>query len=191
MQNLQLDDLLIAARKVGLDLRELTDDEPDGNLYVWATPNGQVLYIGKAEDPKRTSREQSWVKEEYDPTAISIGFVVLMRRHQARCHRLQYAGLDTVIALTALTGWEGGAIDTLAAHLRSGAMWTVPEIELVLIRMAIAAGYPIGNAAGAGLWESQHGGLRNALAAVAVINDDTLRFEPLPHRLETDAPASA
>lgn len=192
MQTLKLPDLLTAARNIGIVIHDSELPAKDANLYVWTTPDNEVLYVGKSEDARRGIIEDGFLKG-YEPTSITIGFIVLAHRHNAQRHALRYEHLDTGVVRAALDSWEGGAIDALHNDLDTNTPWTVPDIEMVLIRMAVMAGYPIANSAGAGQWESQHGGRRNTLAAVAVINDDTLRCAPMPHVLEVDetTPATA
>ncbi len=175
MIGMPLTALVRAARAAGISLRDRDPEERHPHLYVWTTPTQEkeVLYIGKAADPRRTTVEEG-LNSAFDATQINVGFVVLVKRHQAQRHDLHYDSVDLQKVLEVAAPWNGPALDTLRADIAAQAPWGLPDVEMVLIRMAVLAGYPTGNSSGAGQWEQMMGDRRNTLAAIAVDQDDEL-----------------
>ncbi len=77
---LAVDTLLTAAARVGVTV---TRAEVDGNLYVWHTPEDDVVYIGKSASNKRTADERRW--RELDPSAESTPALPLCFVSIVRC----------------------------------------------------------------------------------------------------------
>lgn len=168
-----VDDLIEAARSVGLGVRYCRS-ERDANIYVWTTNNGAVLYIGKQESVRRLKSEQNLTKN-FDASRYRVGFVALVARHQAKPVFLSYDGkLSEPIILDALEEYEGQAFADLSEYVKCGGQWSVKDVELVLIRMMILAGFPVANSQGGGQWESSWGRREDALAAVAVISSSAM-----------------
>ncbi|WP_454165388.1 hypothetical protein [Gordonia iterans] len=167
---LSVDRLLAAAARVGVDLAKTATD---GNLYLWHTPEQEVVYIGKSASDKRVADERSWC--ELDPSSqILSGIVTLLRVNRAELTPLLYDpdGFDASRwrALIAAHQWEGSVIDALQRDLADRAL-TAVEVEKLLIRIGVRYGTPLGNAWDASQWEGPIGKTPDTLAAIAVLAD--------------------
>ncbi|WP_040837386.1 hypothetical protein [Nocardia brevicatena] len=168
---LLLDQLLAAAARVGVELRRIPSD---GNLYIWHTPEGEVVYIGKSGSNRRVTNEAEWSKLHPREWTYS-GIVMLLRANKAQVQPLHYepATFDGTKWKLILDqqGWGGTAFDKLAVTLGSGEAPTVEEIEKLLVRIAVRYGTPIGNSQFASQWEAPIGSTSDSLAALAAISD--------------------
>ncbi|KFD44020.1 hypothetical protein IU11_06195 [Cellulosimicrobium sp. MM] len=167
MLTLTLSNLVNAAVGVGLRLEPRSVGDRDANLYVWCTPEDEVLYVGKSSNHRRAIDEHGFVRR-YDPQSVNVGFVMLQRRQRATCMAFRFVEVDPRPALTFLEQWEGRSFTRLQEDLNSATPWTEADAELVLIRIAVLAGFPIANSTGSGQWESSFGTRTNTLAALAV-----------------------
>jgi hypothetical protein len=165
-----IDELLQLARKVGLKLRSI-ESEDSANLYLWATPEREVLYVGKSVSPKRISDERKFAKS--DPTAETVSaFIALVRRNQGVCHPLLIEGFDPTPsqALLLKDDWGGHAVDVLQTWLdKSEGSISTELAEKLLIRIVVRAGVPVGNSRDASQWENPIGSPMDTLAVLATI----------------------
>lgn len=169
-------ELIELANSVGFSLA-LTADNPGARLYLWTTPEDEVLYIGKADRARpllRTKEEEGWARRHPHGEEFLSGFIHLAHRNHARRHLVQIQprngrsdGFDPRPALTGIEDWSGPAATNLQARLLGPQEWSVADVETVLIRIAVRCGVPIGNSAGASQWESPIGDPRDSLAALA------------------------
>lgn len=174
VKTLTISRMLRYASNVGITLRRCEVDE--ANLYTWATPEDEVLYIGKAASPQRIKEEERWAKQDHRSSIMS-GIVPLIRENNASNHPFRY-DLDTdfdadrVRAVITEQRWEGPAFTYLTTWLNDDNRLGAGEpVERFLIRLAVRAGAPIGNSRNAAQWESPIGAIEDTLAVLAVYYD--------------------
>ncbi|MGW4125879.1 hypothetical protein [Nocardia sp. NPDC004711] len=182
--------LVEAARRVGVELREVTSG---GNLYVWHTPTLElaVLYVGKSASDARLKEERSWQYGGDPTTVILSGIVTLLRVNRAVPQALLY---DPVTfdggrwrSVRESYGWNGTAFDLLEAALPEGEPLPVTEVEKLLVRIAVRYGAPIGNSQFASQWEGPINTVSDTLAALAVGADQAF-VVPGPMGVGADSP---
>lgn len=161
-----LDELLSAAASIGLQVSEI--DDQDAPLYVWTTPQREILYIGKAASPRRFREEAAWSQQDPTETLLSA-FVALIRRNKGEAHALRLDGYDASVGREAAQGWSGGAFNTLATWLDDPRPISVDSAETLLIRIAVRCGVPIGNSKDASQWDRPLGNATDTLAALAAL----------------------
>lgn len=169
---LTLEELKIWWTKAGFNLESLEDEEVLGDLYLWVTPEGQVVYIGSDKTGKRWKNELRW-KSEYQRNYISSAFLAMVAENNCHPVRLSYArGSFDAQAMRSLiqeSEWSGSYIDTLSEALEQEEWFpTYLEVEAFLIRAAVRAGKLVANTAHASLRESRLGQLTDTMAAIAV-----------------------
>ncbi len=169
---LSIDTLVAAAARVGVKI-DLTDDA--NNLYVWHTPEREVVYIGKSASGRRTRDETKW--RDWDPRdEIVSGIVTLLRANKAALQPLRYdpSEFDQSAWLILAETWSGPVVDTLRSYLTDHAP-TPEDVEVLLIRICVRYGVPIGNSQFASQWETPIGSPMDTLAAISVFADDSFR----------------
>lgn len=174
---LHMDTLLAAAARVGVVLSPTT--EP-GDLYAWATPQREVVYLGKSDSPTRVRDEEGW--RHLDPSAeIVSGIVLLLRVNHAHCEAFTYdpATFDPTRwqAIVAAGDWGGSAVERLWERLLAGPP-TVAEVEELLIRIAVRYGTPLGNSQYHSQWENPIDRPADTLAVLAVDSDPGFTVPP-------------
>lgn len=168
-----VDRLLRAAARVGVIV---TPTEDSSNLYVWHTPEREVLYVGKSASNQRTRDETKW--RGWNPRDdIYSGIVPLLGVNNALLQPLRYepASFDASICLTFAEPWEGWQIDRLRSYLVDESP-TPQDVERLLIRICVRSGVPIGNSQFASQWENPIGSPMDTMAAMSVHADDQFRF---------------
>jgi len=168
---LSVDRLLSAAARVGVVLKK-TDS--GGNLYLWHTPELDVVYIGKSASDSRVRDETAWMAS--DPKwEIFSGIITLLRVNKAELQPLRYEPDEFDPAawreLSEAHHWNGPAIDYLHAVLESRPP-TPEEVERLLIRIGVRYGTPLGNSQFASQWEGPIGKITDTLAAISVGGDE-------------------
>lgn len=169
---LSVDALVVAAARVGVTLNPTVSG---GNLYVWHTPEGEVVYIGKSASNKRTSDEIRWSNK--DPReGIYSGIMTLLRANKAQLQPLMFLPeeFDSSAWRRLADTWEGPIIASLREDLADRAL-TVEEVEVLLVRICVRYGIPIGNSQFASQWENPIGTSTDTLAAMSVHADETFR----------------
>ena len=177
--NLPLCCLIKLAQSVGFRLSQVQSGGR-AQLYVWCTTKsngapGDVVYIGKSESTDRVSNETRWsALDPHSAEEVYGGFANITRRNRAVSIPIAVEpvpgrkdGFDPATLLETINGLEGAYYDRLRERARSEDEWTIPDIETVLIRLAVRCGVPIANSAGTGLWINWIGDLRDAMAVVA------------------------
>lgn len=191
--NLPLCCLLNLARSVGFRLSR-DQSGSRAQLYVWCTtkPDGEpddVVYIGKSESAARVSNETRWsVLDPHSAEEVYGGFANIIRRNRAVSIPIAVDpvpgrgdGFDPTTLLETINGLEGAYYERLRERALSEDEWTIPDIETVLIRLAVRCGVPIANSAGTGLWINWIGDLRDAMAVVAT---DAVRAAEWPMQMD-------
>lgn len=170
-----LDGLIEAAKLVGVQITRhdvsSKEDRIHHQLYAWVTSEDGVLYLGKSESVPRVRNEESW-RVAFEPKTLDIGFAALNARHDGRAVPLDHDGLDAAVAADVAGHPEWQGIDSLREYLAGTPGWGTADVEHFLVRLAVRAGYLLGNAAGQ--WESGWDDPRNVLAGVAVVESDAL-----------------
>lgn len=190
--DLPVTELLDHAARIGFHLSIAPPGTPDCALYIWATvlgdgSPGDVLYIGKAESGGRIPYEQGFADVDPHGDRVYSGFISLIRRNRAQCFPLiinpvngRTDGFDPTPALNAIANWNDDAPGKIALTQRiNEGQWTVPDIEMILIRIAVRTGVPIGNSIGATQWEGPVSKARDTLAVLAT---DPVRAADPDHR---------
>lgn len=198
--NLPLCCLLTLARSVGFRLSQAQLGDR-AQLYVWCTTKpdgspGDVVYIGKSESTSRVSDEARWsALDPHSAEEIYGGFASIIRRNRAVSIPIavdpvpgRKDGFEPTTLLGAVSGLEGAYYERLRERARSEDEWTIPDIEMVLIRLAVRCGVPIANSAGTGLWINWNSDLRDAMAVVAT---DAVRAAEWPMRMDCQGCSSA
>lgn len=166
---MSFDELIATAASVGVALEIVQPERrAAADLYVWITPTGEVLYIGRQLSPNRLADELGWVAD-IDPRAeLSCGFISLVQQNGGQPVPLRLISFDAEPAFERirLDRWLGVAIEALTARLSAGPL-TVSDVEKLLVRICVHVGAPVGNSQFAGQWESQLGKPVDTLAILA------------------------
>lgn len=180
-----LQELLAAAERVGVTLRRVTSSE--ANLYVWATPADEVVYIGKQTSAGRLEDEQNWIRGDPGYNVLS-GIVTLLRVNRAQLHPLHYATSDydreRWSTIRNEYDWSGSAFDAVDEWHDSP---SVKQVENMLVRIAVRYGAPIGNSQFASQWENPIGTIPDTLAVLALTDAPDFAippYEPAVQRVE-------
>src|SRR5699024_7894159 len=113
-------ELIGHANSVGFCLRPAATTEDHAPLYLWATPRGEVVYIGKAASEARLRNEGRW--RDWNPHGdhIVIGLVHLLRRNNAVAQPILIErrhgrddGFDPTPALNETQTWTGVLVERL------------------------------------------------------------------------------
>ena len=171
--------LIKTADRIGVKLHKVNSA---GNLYVWHTPTPEeaVVYIGKSASGRRLNNERGW-RDGLDPkTEIVSGIVTLLRVNRAVPQFLRYDP-NTFDA----SKWRGlrdkdnwSRLDNLDTALPPGATLPEEQVEMLLVRIAVRYGVPIGNSQFASQWEKPIGTVPDTLAALAVCYDSSFVIPP-------------
>lgn len=174
IQTIKFEQLALAATRVGVTV---TPAEDSSNLYVWHTPEQEIVYIGKSASGKRTRDEIKW-REEDPRDEIRSGIITLLRANHALLQPLGYEkdsfDPSACRARIAADGWSGPAIEKVCALLADRSP-TAEEVEQLLIRICVRYGVPLGNSQFASQWETPIGSPIDTMAAISVYADDEFR----------------
>lgn len=171
---MDFDQLVNAAARVGV---VVTPTEVSDNLYVWHTPEREVVYIGKSASSSRTRNETKW--RGWNPRErIYSGIVSLLSVNNALLQPIRYEEnkFDAARCLSQIEAdrWSGSAVDTLRAYLAEQSP-TAQDVEKLLIRICVRYGVPIGNSQFASQWETPIGSPMDTMAAISAYADEKFR----------------
>lgn len=164
-----IEQLIKIAAGAGIVLEKAPIDE--ANLYVLVDPDGNDIYIGKADSKYRHNEEDRWKDLDYIHRVVS-GFTALVAENDAQRHPLHYDP-ETFVPSRLKThidaeGWSGRGIDTVAARLDQQTPPTPEEIEQILVRTHVRTGRLIGNSQFASQWEGPIDSFTDTVAVLAV-----------------------
>lgn len=184
-----VDELIVIARRGGINL-ERDVDESRENLYVYADPEGNVLYIGRAASHVR-GRNEVRIAEEGYTERLGVGFSALITENNATRHRFRYEpeSFDPKSILQEENQWSGRAITPVLERLNNGEAPTIAEVEQILVRIVVCTGRLIGNSQYASQWEGPAGKFENVIAVLAAFY--AREHGDLPRGTALDAPDAA
>lgn len=167
---LHVDELLTAVARVGLQVERL-QSTTNANLYAWVTPEGDLVYIGKAASPQRIHNEAQWTQGLPTSFAQEIPLVAILRRHDAWCAPLKFdpskVNLSPGLEYAESTYWKGSPELRQAVQYFMENPPSVADAERILIRTAVRFGALIANSQFSGVWESKGFAPHDALAFLA------------------------
>ncbi|MBN7794645.1 hypothetical protein [Microbacterium esteraromaticum] len=165
-----LNELVGIARGAGIHLEPA--DEHSENLYVYADPRGNILYIGisGSSTPGKRSRDEERIAHEGYQDRVGVGFSALITENEAKRHRFYYD--PETFNPTPLRNqietenWQGDAIEKLKAHIEVSKP-SLAEVEHALVRIPVCTGRLIGNSQYASQWEASVNRIPNVIAVIA------------------------
>lgn len=168
-------DLIEIARGAGIIL-EPAETRAEEKLYVYATKvGGNNVYIGKSAGPSRSATELRVEAQGYKER-VGVGFSALIRENDAVRHPFAYDpdsfDPEKLRRHIERFSWSGPAIDTLLERLEQRPVFSVEEVEHILVRIHVCTGRLIGNSQYASQWE---GGVNDTPNVVAVLAADIAR----------------
>lgn len=185
---MKVDELVRIARGAGIHLKEA--DKTSENLYIYADPEGHVLYIGisaSAQAGKRGRDEVRIAAEEYIDR-IGVGFSALITENDGKRHRFRYepADFDSQAILQQDVQWSGGSVRPVLKRLDKGEAPTVAEVEQILVRIMVCTGRLVGNSQYASQWDGPEGRFPGVIAILAAYY--ARERGELPRHTKVDAP---
>lgn len=184
-----VDELVAIARRGGIFLARV-DDEHQENLYVYADPEGNILYIGSAASAKR-GRDEARIAGEGFIDRLGVGFSALITENDAVRHRFRYdpVSFNPDVILQEENQWTGNSITPVLERLVKRDAPTIAEVEHILVRIPVCTGRLIGNSQYASQWEGPAGRFENVIAVLAAFY--AREHGDLPYRTAVDSPEGA
>lgn len=168
-KTMTLTELLAIAAGAGVKLERA--DESQENLYVYADPKDQVLYIGRSKNRTR-GRNEERIKDEGYANRIGVGFSALIAENRGVRHRFRYEPetFDDQPLRRQIKSedWKGVPVEELLEYIDVEPRgFTIADVEHMLVRIAVCTGRLIGNSQYASQWEKTVNRPPNVAAVIA------------------------
>lgn len=209
--HLHVDDLIALANRVGFNITR-TDDKALCRVYVWATDDGHVLYIGivNGQTSSRVGRllhEMNGVDDNpNERETVDGAFDYFMYRHNAIPHLFQVelsTNGDGDVERDGKGGpfvaydpdrtaglyrrnWLPDAISNRVIRDAQESGWKIPDIEMLLIRICMRLGVPLANDSGTTLWGDSPRLNTAADVLAALLSDDIAACSQHPNATVPD-----
>lgn len=144
----------------------LIPDTVGTSIYIWQS-EGRAIYVGKKTLAKtRSSQERKWSLEVPNVLEMEIPFSRTMYRLGATMQEFRIAPTDFQRLNTAINYFDVTGKEYFSEYINGSKEFTNDQVEAILIRSIVQAGYVLSNSEHTGQWDVKNIRLHHFLGSL-------------------------